>query len=509
MSIYIPISHTGNPDNFKLEYTANQLPSLLRLQLETIRVPCDATAFMDLCRESRQPQLLWMVDYIEARPLMSEVADVIRQAEKILYGDTKSMKLLTGYTANIYQEIAFHTIRMHLRAEEGDIQGALGILNTMVGDWFDRIPVIRQSNLLVHACFVYMCCKEFAASFECYEQHWLLLKHSSASDRVELGIWDNHVLLQMGYWFFIKHNKDFADFYAIQTKVADPATIWMHKKIPLLNFLDYDHSWLVAFCSLPFYRHACSLMPSLPIYEKKPSTPVNHLYYLDEGQQQFQEATSELVGWEKYYFEQFNHENRSDHLNNVDLSDSALYSYLHFHTDYDKDKRDQAELLNFLEGNYHSSLYTSVLDAGCGPHPVSFPNKSYVGVDVAEHICNLLKEQHIDNVHMSAPLFLLNTQSHFDLCFANDLLAHLSEQRLEIFLENCAKKCDVLVAGIDLESDNRKNILVRSDNPTIELHLSLHSADEWIQKIKKHFRVMTQYVSGNRLLGLFQSVHFN
>lgn len=468
----------------------------------------DVTDWLDLCRTSRQPQLLWYVDYIEPKPLMREVNELIRQSEIILYGNTTNLKMLPGFSADISQEIAFHTIRMHLRIEEGEFNSALLMLNQLMDEWYDRISQIRQSNLLVHACLIYLCMKEFNKSHQCFEKHWILTKYMSPSERVELGIWDNEVLLQLAYWFFCKHDKDFCDFYAVQQKLSSPASMWRHKKIPILNFLDYDHSWIVAFCSLSMYNHARTLMPGLPPYEKKSTTPVNRLYYIEQ-EHTVEERSKAMAGWEKYYFEKYNHENRSDHVADLDISDSYLYSYLHFHTDYDADAVQKLKLIKFIDAHKNWNEFVSVAEVGCGTSLITDflpPNSNYVGVDIAEHICNIHQEKAKNVVHLSANKFFANTQNYYDLCFASDLLSHLSPYRLTLFLESCCRKCKYLVAGIDLLPDDRENILVRSSSPYMSLHLSLMNVEKWKEKIGQYFEIEHyDELGGQRLLVIAKS----
>ena len=148
---------------------ASQLPQILRVELDKITTPCDVTPWMDLIRTSRHPQVTWVVDYIEPRTELLEINKIIEQSEEIIYGDLRTLSMKEGYSADISQEVTFHTIRAHLRAEKGEIEQSIEIFTEILSKYYDYLPVIRQSNLLMHCSLAYLCTGDFDKSYECFK----------------------------------------------------------------------------------------------------------------------------------------------------------------------------------------------------------------------------------------------------------------------------------------------------------------------------------------------------
>ncbi len=466
------------------------IDNLLSAGLKDISQPCDATSWMDIIRTLRQPQHLWKIDYIEAGPRLSDINRIIVQSETLLYGDKKNLRLKPGYSADIYQEIGFHTIRAHLRAEEGDISAATGIFKELLANWYDELIPIRQTNLLMHGCLAALCCMEFEDSYTYFQKHWTLLKYSEENDRVGLGIWDNHVILQLIYWFFIKHVVDFKDFYAIKSKLRYTSELHCHKKIPVLNFLDYDHSLVVSFCALPFYNHARKLMPTLPEHETKRSTPINSARPIisEPGSGHINQP----VGKEKYYYDQFNLETKQmSYVIDQDLADNFLYSYYSFQNNYVQDGDRKEKLLCFANSHITVTDCDSVFEAGCGKIPLKFNHTvRHTCVDISEVIYGKLKDKKIPCIQQSIVNFLHDTSNTFDLCFTCDILQTLTLTKLKMFLSLCQKKCKYIVALINTDKDVRTEIINQPHNITeVNVNKTLLTHDKWIALLSAYFTI--------------------
>lgn len=473
-------------------YSARDLIEIVRRNFKILKTspPGDVTDWMDLIRTCRQPQMLWEIDYIKPRPELLEVNDMIRQSEEMLYGSKSRLSLINGYQAEISQQCAFNSIRTHLRAEEGDCELGQSMILEILKQYYDDLPVIRQSNLLFHACLISLCCNSFQQSFECMEKHWALLKYLPPDERVQIGIWDNHVILQMMYWSFCKYVEEFKDFYSIKTN-TNANDIWNHKKIALLHFLEYDNAWMASFCGLPFYNHARKQFPSLPQYEQKRSTPTNIDNLIYRNDEIFSETSP--VGEEKYYYIQYNHEiSTTSRTFNADKAEDFLYSYYHYQNDYVQDITNKRDLYQFVSENIpENKRFSSVLEPGCGID--SLPNLlgwDYIGIDISEKVCNILREKRISHVHSPITAFLERTEQHFDLCFACRILNHLAPHKLNMFLKLCSEKCKHLAALISISDDYRSDILSpKQVTKTVNLHKTVRPPQAWISLLSPCFDV--------------------
>lgn len=461
----------------------------------------DVTSWMDLIRTCRQPQVMWEVDYIEPKKGLNRINDIIRQSEDILYESKYSIDLKPCYTTDLSAQSAFNTIRMHLRAEESDIDGALKILDQMISKLYDELPTIRQSQMLFHACLIYLCCKEFNKSHEYFEKHWALTKYASPSDRISLGIIDNQVLLQMVYWFFIKYSNDFQDFYVVKNKIK-VADIWGHKKISLLYFLEYDPAWAISLCSLAFYNHAQTWAQTLPTYEKKRSTPTNvDKIWMDDERSIFSDNVN-LTGPEKVYFEMFNRELSVINMRCPEFNKSAdyLYSYYHYQTDYAALSNLKMSLVFFLKKFIDVTTIDSIIEVGSGINMCAIPGvlpSKHIAVDISEKVCEVLRETHSHYAHADMCSFISETEDHFDLCFACDVLASLSPYRLQTFLTICREKCKYLAAIISTENNIKTDILSSLHHiRSINLHKTVQSAEDWTKMLSKDFDIETK-IEGN------------
>lgn len=467
----------------------------------------DVSSWMDLMRTCRQPQVFWAVDYIEPQEELIEINRLIRESEAILYKKNSNIYLKDGYTADVNQLSAFNTIRAHLRAEEGHIATAEHMFQQMLRHRFDELSLIRKSNLLFHGCLSLLCCGKFQESYDCFEKHWGLLKYASPSDRISQGLEDNHNILTMIYWFFIKNVENFRDFYAVANgqKVGQ---IWNHKKIALLYFLEHDSSWAISFCGLAFYNYARSLFPSLPIYEKKRSTPTNHQkIWLDDEVCSYAEET-QATGKEQYYFEQYNREiDLNSKFPDQDTSDDYLYSYYHYQTNYPLDQNAKMKLVDFIREHIDDDDYFSVLEAGSSLIIArGFAQKSYTCIDISSRVCEILQEKDIEHEQGCISVFLSKTEKNFDLCFAYDILNHLNHHRLQDFLYNCSKKCTYLAAAIDTEDDFRNDILSKNHGvKKINLHRTVRDIEGWRGYLESHFKKINMHTDGKWIYVFCQS----
>ena len=473
---------------------------LMHKEFENIQSPSEVSGWMDLARTSRQPFVLWEIDYIKPCELLAKANEFIRKSEIILYGDKKNVQLKDGYSADIYQEIAFHTIRLHLRSEEGDIQASLDILNVLLDEWYDKLSLIRQSNLLFHACYIFLCCGMFKQSLECFDKHWILLKYTDYIDRTKFGIWDNHIILQVMYWFFMTHCEDFRDFYSVQLNVSNPELL-RHKKIPFMNFLGNDHSWLVGAISLTFYNHARTLFSSLPIWEQKRTTPTNYSSLWTTTMKNPDKFSCEEDRYAYLYNQQFPLHGHGDE----DKKDNYLYSYYHFQTNYQKQVEIFQRLISYLNDVVGWDSYKKCLHMGCGlAMPQKEKSKKFTFVDISEYICKKARLKGSNVTAQCLSKFMKETDSDFDVCIVSDVLPNVSKPRLDIFIDNCAKKCKFLAASIDLNEDIRDDILDKT-NPqnSINMHKTMMDCESWIKYLSNYFNIKYKqednwlYVIGN------------
>ena len=244
------------------------MPQLVIEEFERIKKPIDVTCWMDLIRTVRHPGIFWVTDYIQPRQILLEMNDVIRDSEIYLYGDRQSMTLKDGYSADISQEVAFHTIRAQLRSEEGEISLSVDMFRKLYEKWYPKISVIRQSNLIVHWFRVSLCCKMFEEACECISRHEELIYTQDEKDRTELGLTDNQSIMNLAIWYFMKYSKELVLFIAKKNNL-NPKNIWNHKKTSLIDLLDTDNSWIVSFCSRSFYEHARIVYQDLPPWNRR------------------------------------------------------------------------------------------------------------------------------------------------------------------------------------------------------------------------------------------------
>ena len=471
----------------------DDLVVLAETSFKDLETKGDVTAWMDLMRTCRQPQIMWKIDYIEPGKHLSKINDLLRRSEDILYKSRDSIDLKEGYTADINQQAAFNTIRIHLHSEDGHISVALKLLEDVLMKQYDGLSLIRQSNLLFHGTLIFLCCNNLELSFHCFEKHWALLKYARPDDRVKLGLWDNQSLLEIAHWFFIKHSEDFRDFYSVRTKTSIN-DIWNHKKIAMLYFLEYDNSWIVSFCGRPFYEHARSLNPQLPAYEKKRSTPHNvDKVWADSEDYVYEDNVA--VGMERYFFEQFNQQMSMDqNFIDLDKTNDYLYSYYHYQTDYVEDINGKIRLIEFLKSHISLDKFTTILEGGTGVDSLpGLRGKDYLGINISSKVCSILDDKSIPHKQGCCSLFLQETDQTFDLCFVYDLLNHLTSNRLRIFLENCSKKCQYLAATVDTYDDMRSEIVSKKLSiKSVNLHPTIMTIEEWTEYLVPYFNCTLQ-----------------
>lgn len=485
--------------------SAEDLVRIIKGKLDSIRTPGDVTAWMDICRTARQPQMLWHVDYIEPRDSLALVNDLIRESEIVLYGDKTNIFLKEGYSADFQQQAAFNTIRAHLRSEEDDFVAALSIFKTLLDHFYDKLTPIRQSNLLMHGCLSFVCCGDFRQSHEYFKKHWILLKSLPEDQRLGLGIWDNHVILHMIYWHISANVRDFRDFYEVESGATG---MMSHKKIALLKCLDYDQTWCAGFMGLPFHKQLCKLYPSFLPWEKRTTTPENYLEIWETNPgEAFRKEKEGSSPAEKIYYERYNKQFLPHTRPDEDEVENCLYSYYFFQNSKAEEVSLQDRLNMFMDKHFDAENCKQILSVGPGlAYPYQHHGRQITIVDISELVCKRLEAVrakarrsgiHIVNKCMSK--FIRDTDQTFDICMARDVLQNLSRARLDVFLNYLPKKCKHLVALIDLDADVRTDILSGSSfDQEVVLHKSALSRDEWIRLLELNFDV-TYELEGSHL----------
>ncbi|MEK0337280.1 MAG: class I SAM-dependent methyltransferase, partial [Nitrosopumilus sp.] len=466
-----------------------KLVAVAKTELENAKKGGDVSSFLDLIRTARQPQNAWLIDYITPRPELKEINHLIQEAESAFYQEDTSIEMLPQFRADVMQHVAFNTVRAHVKSEQGDIEKAILILDQTKNKYYGELSLIRKSNFLMHHCLAHLCIKDFSTSYESFENHWLLLKYAEPQDRVNSGIWDNQIILQMIYWFFIRHSEDFKDFFTVKNQ-TNPSSIWKHKKIPMLNFITYDFSWVVSFCGKPFYDHARTLIKTLPYYEIKSTTHINHHPYFDVSSPDI--FTTSLFGWENYYYKQFNMLMGDPDLTHKDHNKASnlLHSFYSFQIAECIIQENQQDIFAVLRDHLPESDYKTVLEIGCTCYPMQLTNVDLTYVDISTHVCNLLKEKGIDCECNCGAAYLATTVNSWDLCIATDVLQCLHPSRLDMFVQNCHIKCRHLLARIDLNHHVRNEICdPKSPVQEVDLHPSAMKTSEWINLLSQYFEV--------------------
>ena len=294
----------------------------------------DITEVLDLCRTSRHPAIAWSVDFVEPRPEMAKITELISSLDASIYTTSDSIILKENIKADIYQLSAFQNIRAHIRAEKGEISEAIKIYEQFTDKHLEELDLSRRSNLLFSISIAYLCTRQFKKSFHYYNELWYEIKYADPSARFQSGGIDSWILLNCVYWFFIKHVDDFRHFISSDLKLYNK-DIWNHKKISFLNILHDDNSWVASLVGIGFYNEAARLMPSLPTYTSpKPYIPRNERYF-HSGSKSI--VSTEYDGWQKVYAEKWNHQlsyldagaGEYEH----DLCEGFKYSFFHFLND--------------------------------------------------------------------------------------------------------------------------------------------------------------------------------
>lgn len=475
--------------------------SIIKQQIEGIRKLGNVTAWMDMMRTARHPQQMWEVDYIRPREPMLEINDLIRQSEIILYGDYRNLTLRDGYKADIFQEVVFHTIRAHLRAEEGNFSACVEIFQELLRDWYDRVPIIRQSNLLMHCCLTFLCCKKWQESYDCLQKHWGLLKFCNPVDRDALGIWDNEIITRQIYWFFMQYSADFRYFYTSKLGVSSTVDIWNHKKIGLLHLLKKDHSWVVSFCSLPLYNHAQKLISELPVYHLTRNTPINYARLRFQKENKKVELPYSVA--EKYAEEYKNSVIDDPRSVDKERQVDCLYSFFTFHRDVDRGVGAFARVWALLEEHYPRDELRLMLDAGCGLSAMECRFKEryhdneivYVGVDISEQVCNILKDAlEFEYVHSDINRYLEHSDRFFDVILASRLLQCLPLEEARRFISLSSQRGKIIGASLETVDDIRDEM-----GEPINLHRTVMSAKEWIVEFEEHYNNLNYHIDNDIL----------
>jgi 2-polyprenyl-3-methyl-5-hydroxy-6-metoxy-1,4-benzoquinol methylase len=124
-----------------------------------------------------------------------------------------------------------------------------------------------------------------------------------------------------------------------------------------------------------------------------------------------------------------------------------------------------------------------ILDAGCGvgwmraPLLKAFPQASYVGLEVSEHLCQRHGWTH-------ASLSEYRSRSAFDLIICYDVLQYLSDREASRAITNVARLCrGALYFHAPTEEDWREN----ADRSCSDGDVRLRPADWYRGKLARHF----------------------
>lgn len=466
-------------------YDSDQsLVDLVETELSTLSSATDVTAWMDLVRTCRHPQILWIVDYILPSPLLSHVNDLIRSSEQILYGNKRNLILNDGYTADLYQEIAFHTIRAHLRAEEGDFETSLYIFRELLNSWLDKLTLIRKSNLLMHACLAFLCTRNWKESYECLQKHWSLLKYTDIEKRDGLGLWDNEIIIRQVYWFFLQYSYEFRSFYASSIGLSS-SDVWRHKKIGLLHLQSYDHSWIMSSCGLSFYNYARELIPELPEYQMRTSTPTNVKNVDFPVLPITQQVTTENLYLQNY---QRLLEMSIQHRIDYDKLNDYLFSYLTFKENRETNFNRIVKLFVLMNREVDTAVVDdakSILDLGCGltiMQSSKVPLDSrYLGIDISTEVCNQLKKNHLSYIHSSVASFILSERKTFDVCIASCILELLNINQVHDVLKFLQDHCSNV--GILIHTGENQ---IGIGDRTIDINKTIEPTDFWENLISQY-----------------------
>ena len=124
-----------------------------------------------------------------------------------------------------------------------------------------------------------------------------------------------------------------------------------------------------------------------------------------------------------------------------------------------------------------------ILDAGCGmgwmraPLLKAFPDASYVGLEVSEHLCKRYGWTH-------ASLAEYRSRGAFDLIICYDVLQYLSDREASRAVANVARLCrGALYFHAPTEQDWREN----ADRSCSDGDIRLRPADWYRGKLERHF----------------------
>jgi len=460
---------------FRMEDMAKVMPSKLKTAFDMLKNSEDVSYWFDLVRQCRHPSMLWDIDFILPRDPVNLVNEYIQKSEKLLYDSDTSLQLKEPYTADIYQEVTFHTIRAYLRAEEGDFDASLKIWDNLTS-WLEKLSLVRKSNLLFHLFKCYLCTNRFQKSYNYFCQHWYLIKYCSMSDRFNEGIWDNMSIMYMIMSFFIEHTDEYKLFLSTQDDIVFE-NLHKHKKVGLIYSLSYDHSWIVSQLSLDYYNKAREYFSTLPEYKTLDTTPRNTKFFMPQ-RNLFHE--NKYQGWQKHYYEKLLSEGDKEGVH-IDCLNNYFYSFYHFSKDYKYEESIESELFEFLRK--HQSSESSVLYSGCG---LCFSQNKFKCavqyVDISEQMVYEGQQKDIEITQMSIDTFLSRTSLFFDLLFSCGVLEHLSKYQIGIVLEKSAAVVSSICCYIEtIENKFEMDIL------QFFMHRTVKPIDWWKEKFEQYF----------------------
>jgi 2-polyprenyl-3-methyl-5-hydroxy-6-metoxy-1,4-benzoquinol methylase len=122
----------------------------------------------------------------------------------------------------------------------------------------------------------------------------------------------------------------------------------------------------------------------------------------------------------------------------------------------------------------------TVLDVGCGTGKadVKLLEAGY-DVTLVDHVENCLLYEDLRRNFILAPAWNIPLQEKHDMLLSIDVLEHIPPELVDAVLSEYARLGKRALFQIAMFSDIWEGV---------EMHLSIHEADVWIKKIKKHFK---------------------
>lgn len=490
-----------SPKYFDIIDSLDEVLENLRIASKTdFNKNIDVTEILDLCRSARHPSISWQTDFVEPRPEMDEVKELIKSIDNSIFVLPDSIKLKSNISADIYQLSAFNNIRAHMRSEDGRINQSLKIYENFYNTFYDDLDLSRKANLNYSYAMALLSDGKYEECWKKYEELWYLLKYCDPDQRFKSGILDSWSLLNHVFWFFVKHIEEFRYFLSSKLKIHNK-DLWNHKKISYLHILHDDHTWVVSLMGKGFYDHACSKMTNLPKYIKpKPYIPRNDRSFY--SQEKIPQADDAYQGQQRIYADKWNRQcfylmNRSGEYDYF-LSEDYKYSFFYFENDHNKDFEHHTKLLEFLINSIDISG-KDIIYAGCGNAPVldQMENKgaNVECVDISEQV---VFEGHKQAIHINhSPIERYIVTNYCDVLFMPDLITHLNRNKYVDLIKDASCTAPYICALIEIEDDIRE---LKYEH--LEKRCNLHQINEnpsWHASIiREHYDIIASDLSEDK-----------